>query len=316
MAALTPLRVNVFPGGFNWPIFAALEKGFFARHGIAVAMQATTGSVAQMTDFASGKCEIAMTAFDNIVAYVEGQGEAPIRAQPDFFAFLGSDDSFLSLMSNPDISTSEDLRGRSVSVDAATTGYAFALFDLLSRAGLEGGDYAVFKVGGMAQRFDDLCRGNNAATLLSSPYDILGQQKGLRLLAHVPGPYQGNVAAARRSWAARNPDAVVGYARAYVRALQWLHDPVNRNEACAILERNVPGMAADVASASYARMLEQNGGFSRTGCIEDEGVRTVLRLRSKYGSHKRALTHGENYLDLQYWHRAHNGGHGTDEPPG
>jgi len=116
------LRVNVFPGGFNWPIFVAQENGYFAREDLAVELQATTGSVAQMTDFAAGRCDIVMTAFDNIVAYVEGEGEAPIGAQPEFFAFLGSDDSFLSLVGAPGISKVADLRGRSVSVDAATTG--------------------------------------------------------------------------------------------------------------------------------------------------------------------------------------------------
>src|SRR3954464_9011036 len=160
---MTLLRVNVFPGGFNWPIFVAQENGYFARENLTVELQATIGSVAQMTDFAAGRCDIVMTAFDNIVAYVEEQGEAPIGAQPEFFAFLGSDDSFLSLVGAPGISTVDDLRGRSVSVDAATTGYAFVLFDLLARAGLKQSDYMVAKVGGMKQRFEDLCRGGHAA---------------------------------------------------------------------------------------------------------------------------------------------------------
>ena len=143
---LSRLCVNVFPGGFNWPIFVAIEKGWFTREGITLELQATTGSMAQMTDLAAGNFEIAMTAFDNVVAYVEGQGEAPIGAQPEFFAFLGSDNSFLSLVAQPDISRPADLRGRALSVDAATTGYAFALFDMLHQAGLEEGDYAVVKV--------------------------------------------------------------------------------------------------------------------------------------------------------------------------
>src|SRR5690242_2452884 len=164
------LRVNVFPGGFNWPIFVAQENGYFAREDLAVELQATTGSVAQMTDFAAGRCDIVMTAFDNIVAYVEGEGEAPIGAQPEFFAFLGSDNSFLNLAAAPGISTVTELRGRAVSVDAATTGYAFVLFELLARAGLKQGDYTIAKVGGMKQRFEDLCRGGRAATMLSSPY--------------------------------------------------------------------------------------------------------------------------------------------------
>jgi ABC-type nitrate/sulfonate/bicarbonate transport system substrate-binding protein len=64
------ITVNVFPGGFNWPSFVAQEKGFFERNGIRVILQATPNSVAQMTGLAEGKFDIAVTAVDNIVAYV------------------------------------------------------------------------------------------------------------------------------------------------------------------------------------------------------------------------------------------------------
>jgi len=298
------LRVNIFPGGFNWPLFAAIEKGWFAREGLAVDLQATTGSIAQMTDFAAGKFEIAMTAFDNVVAYVEGQGEAPIGEQPDFFAFLGSDDSFLSLVAIPEISCAADLRGRRVTVDAATTGYAFALFDMLDAAGLKEGDYAVIKVGGMAQRFDDLCRGHNAATLLSAPYDLLAGRAGLRVIARVPGPYQGNVGAAKRGWARNNPASVVAYMKGYLAAVGWLYEPANKGEACDILERNVAGMTSEVAAASYLRLLEPGGGFFRDGRVQDEGVRNVLRLRSRYAAERRILSDPGKYVDLHYWELA------------
>ena len=99
----TAVTVNVFPGGFNWPSFVAQEKGFFERNGIRVTLQATPNSVAQMTGLAEGRFDIAITAVDNIIAYVEGQGEAPIGPQPEFFAFLGSDSSFLNLVVAPDI---------------------------------------------------------------------------------------------------------------------------------------------------------------------------------------------------------------------
>src|SRR5438445_13666392 len=136
MAALRPagaqvseVAVNVFPGGFNWGIYVAQDKGLFEKHGIRVTVQATPGSVAQMTGLKEGKFDIAMTAVDNIVAYVEGQGEAPIGPQPEFFAFMGSDTGFLSLVTVSDVKTVTDLKGRTLSVDALTTGYAFVLFD-------------------------------------------------------------------------------------------------------------------------------------------------------------------------------------------
>jgi len=301
---MSPLRVNVFPGGFNWPIFVAIERGLFAREGISIELQATTGSVAQMTGLAMGNFEIAMTGFDNVVAYVEGQGEAPIGAQPEFFAFLGSDNSFLSLVAQPDIASAADLRGRNVSVDAATTGYAFALFDMLDSAGLQQGDYAVVKLGGMAQRFDDLCRGGNAATLLSTPYDLLAQRTGLRVLARLEDPYQGNVGAARRGWAKSNPDLVAGYIRSYLQAVNWLYESANRSEACDILTRHVSAMTPDLAAASYPVLLDPKGGFFRDGRVDEKGVHRVLRLRSRYAAERRVLSEPGKYFDLHYWELA------------
>jgi len=304
------LRVNVFPGGFNWPIFVAIEKGLFASEGIGLELQATSGSVAQMTDLAAGNFEIAMTGFDNVVAYVEGQGEAPIGAQSEFFAFLGSDDSFLSLVAQPEISWPADLRGRTVSVDAATTGYAFALFDMLDSAGLQEGDYAVVKVGGMAQRFDDLRRGGNAASLLSAPYDLLAQRTGLRILARVEGPYQGNVGAARRGWARSNPKLVAGYIRAYLAAVRWLYEPANKAAACDILERHVAAMTPELAAASYSLLLDSRRGFFQDGRVQEEGVRRVLRLRSRYAAERRILSDPGKYFDHHYWELARAGSAG------
>ena len=298
---MSRLRVNVFPGGFNWPLFVAIEMGWFAREGIAVELQATAGSMAQMTDLAHAKCEIAMTAFDNVVAYVEGQGEAPIGAQPEFFAFLGSDNSFLSLVAQPDIASPADLRGRAISVDAATTGYAFALFDMLRQAGLEEGDYAIVKVGGMAQRFDDLRRAGNAATMLSTPYELLAQRAGLRVLARLEDPYQGNVGAARRDWAKSNPDLLVAYIRVYIEAVHWLYDPTNKSQACDILMRNVPAMTSELAAASYPVLLDPISGFFRDGRVREQGVRRVLRLRSRYAAQRRALNDPGKYFDHHYW---------------
>jgi ABC-type nitrate/sulfonate/bicarbonate transport system substrate-binding protein len=296
--------VNVFPGGFNWPLFTAIEKNFFARENIVIELQATTGSVAQMTGLAARDFEIAMTAFDNVVAYVEGQGEAPIGPQAQFFAFLGSDDSFLSLVAKPEILQARDLRGRKISVDAATTGYAFALFDLLGQAGLAHSDYTVVKVGGMAQRFADLCHGDTAATLLSAPYDLLAQEAGLRVVQRLPRPYQGNVAAARRDWAKANSGPVAGFIRAYVAALTWLFDGAHISEACSILERNVPEMTAELARASHTRMFAGNAGFFPNGRLDEEGARKVLQLRARYAAQGRALGDPAKYIDMRYWEQA------------
>jgi len=123
--ALPELTVNVFPGGFNWGLYTGIDKGFFAAHGVSVRVLGTPNSVTQMTELSQGKFDIAMTAVDNIVAYVEGQGEAPIGPQPDFTAVMGSDSGFLSLVAAPSITRIEDLAGKTVSVESGTTNRDF-----------------------------------------------------------------------------------------------------------------------------------------------------------------------------------------------
>ena len=83
--AAAPLEVIVFPGGFNWPLWVGQEKGFFAGNGLEVKITPTPNSVFQMQNLAAGKFDIAFSAIDNVVAYDEGQGEAPL-AEPVYWS--------------------------------------------------------------------------------------------------------------------------------------------------------------------------------------------------------------------------------------
>lgn len=310
-STLPEIKVNVFPGGFNWGLYVGIDKGFFAEQGIAVRVLGTPNSVTQMTELSQGKFDIAMTAIDNIVAYREGQGEAPIGPQPEFFAFMGSDSGFLSVVTAADSASIADLRGKVLSVDALTTGYAFVLYDILRLNGLGPQGYELRRVGGMIQRLNSLLDGNETATLLSAPYNLIARSKGKKQLVtavSVLGSYQGNVAAARRSWAERNRDKVVGFIRGYRRAIAWLYGSSNRSEAVDLLVRNVPGMAKDVAEATYPELLNPKDGFFRDCTIDVTGVRRVLELRSRYAEPRKELTNPVAYCDLSYLEEASRGG--------
>jgi ABC-type nitrate/sulfonate/bicarbonate transport system substrate-binding protein len=300
------VKVNVFQGGFNWPCFVGQQKGFFERNGITVALQPTPNSVAQMTGLSEGKFDIAVTAFDNIVAYVEGQGEAPIGAQPEFFAFMGSDNGFLSLIAAPDVKKFADLKGKTLSVDARTTGYAFVLFDILRRNGLAEGDYKIEKVGGTTMRWDALREGKQSGTLLSAPFNLLASEQHFNELARaikVIGPYQGNVAATRRSWAMNNRTKVIAFIRGYAQAIDWLYDKANREEAIAILVDNVK-ISPELAERTYDELLDPKDGFFRKARVSQEGLRTVLSLRSRYADAKKILIDPLKYYDPSYYNSA------------
>lgn len=307
---LTEVHIIAFKGGFNLPIWAARRQGFFAREGLEIRLSFTPNSVYQITNLLAGRYDIAMTAFDNIVAYQEGQGEAqiPDDIDIDLFAFMGSDDAFLSISAQPGIKIIDDLKGKILTVDAMTTGFAFVFREILARNGIGENEVGFVRAGGVADRFRDMIKSpDHAATMQVTPFDILGEQRGFNTLLRaraVLGEYQGISGAARRSWAASNPDVVIGYIRAYQNAVDWLYDRDNRATAEALLVANVPGMSPSLASATYDLLLHEQTGFQRSVAPNMAGIETVLALRSKYGVPRKPLKDPSKYIDLEYYQAA------------
>jgi ABC-type nitrate/sulfonate/bicarbonate transport system substrate-binding protein len=305
-APAKPIEVNVFPGGFNWPIWVAQEKGFFAKHGVAVNITPTPNSVAQLSGLIDGKFDIAMTAIDNLIAYREGQGEAP-KQGPDLVAVMGADNGFLRLVSVPEVKTIPELRGKTLSVDARTTGYAFVLFEILDRNGLREPAYSVERAGGVVQRFNALMEKKQAGTLLISPFEAQAQARGFNLLADASaalGNYQGLVAGVRKGWADANRRQVVGYIRAYREALAWLYTADNRGEAIAIFRKNLPNASEQAAETAYRILLDPKNGFDRRAEINLAGVQTVIQLREKWAEKPKKLQPAAAYYDGSFFREA------------
>ena len=304
-----PKTVNliVFPGGFNWPIWVAQEKGLFAKNGLEAKITPTPSSVFQLTNLIDGKFDIAMTAIDNLIAYREGQGEVP-KPGPDLFAFMGGDNGFLRLVTVPEVKSFGDLRGKTLSVDALTTGYAFVLLEILERNGLQKDrDYTTAAAGGVLQRFQALMEKKHAGTLLLSPFEVQAEARGFNRLANatdVLGRYQGLVGGARGAWAEQNRDAVVGYIRAFSDAVDWLYEPGNKDEAIAIFLKNLPNANAQAAQTAYKVLLSLTDGFQKKAKIDMDGVKTVLALRSKYGQPRKSLTDPTPYYDPSFYDAA------------
>jgi ABC-type nitrate/sulfonate/bicarbonate transport system substrate-binding protein len=302
-----PLELIVFPGGFNWPIWVAQDKGLFSQERISVKVNPTPNSVFQLTGLIDGKFDIAMTALDNVIAYAEGQGAAPTTQAPDIVAFMGGDNGFLRLVTVPEVRAYGDLKGKQLSVDALTTGYAFVLRELLAKGGLQPSDYELVPAGGIGQRFEALLEKKHAGTLLISPFEAAAEARGFNRLAdaaNVLGHYQGLVGAARRDWARAHETELVGYIRSYVAALDWLYDPSNKAEAIAILRKNLPNISEAVAEKSYEILLHPSEGFTRKAELNVEGVRKVLELRSRHAEPKKQLDDPAKYYDLKYYQRA------------
>jgi ABC-type nitrate/sulfonate/bicarbonate transport system substrate-binding protein len=301
---LRSLKVIGFAGGFNLPIWIGQRQGFFAAEGLHIDLHFTPNSVYQITNLLAGRYDVAMTALDNVVAYQEGQNEAPIGPDPDLFAFFGSDNAFLSLVSQKPYATVNDLRGKTLTVDAMTTGFAFVLRELLARHGVAESEVRFERAGGVASRFRAMQENpGHAATMQMTPFELLGEQRGFNTILRAEdklGAYLGMCGVTRRRFASDNEKAVVGYTRAYHRAVQWMVQPANRPFVEAVLVAHVGNMTPALAPKAADILLGEKTGFKRDLAMDEAGIRTVLQLRSKYGQPQKTLNDPSRYVDGRY----------------
>ncbi len=301
------VKLIAFPGAPNLPIFVAREKGWFAKHGVALDMTLTPNSAYQAEALAKGEFDIAGTAFDNIVAYTEGQGAVAFATPPDFFAFLGATKIELAIVAQAKFGEVADLAGQSLALDAPGTGFAFVFYHMLEAAGVAPGQYERAAVGATPARWESVREGKHAATMTIEPFTSIAKAQGFSVLARSTetlADYQGGVFASRRSWASRNPEALIGFIKAYLEGLAWTLDPVNREEASQILLRNMPDIKPGVVGSVMASLLSPASGLTPQGAITIPGVHAVLDLRMRYGKPDAKLDDPARYIDLTWYDAA------------
>jgi len=295
------VRVIVFPGVQNLPIYAAQAKGFFARRGLEVDVQFTPNSQVMREGLAKGTYDLTHAAVDNGIALVE-------LAKADAVVLMGGDSSLNGLYVQPEIRSVAELRGKTVAVDAPDTAYAFQLYRMLELGGVQRHEVTVKVVGGVALRLEAMRRDKSvAATMMNLPYSVMADREGFRNLGmavRALGAYQGTAAYAMRPWARANADAVVRYIQAYVEGLRWVKTPANKTEAVAFLVERLK-LGDELASHCYDIFADPAGGFTADARLDVEGFKNVLRLRAELeGQWGGTPPSPEKYLDLSYYERA------------
>ena len=297
-----PLRVKVFIGAQNLPIYAGLAKGIFDKHGVKVDLTFTPNSDVMRKGLAAGEFDIAHSAVDNAVHMVEAAGQDPV-------IIMGGDSSMNEFFVQPEIRSIADLRGKVIAVDAPNTAYALLAKKILLNNGLkEGADYTVKPVGGSAARLKAVVNSKEyAAVVLNVPFSILATQSGLKSLGRTVdllGPYQATGAYVMRPWAQANGRTLERYIAGYVESLRWAMQPANRAEAVALLVERVK-LAPEVAEKAYDLMREPKFGLATDARFDAEGFRNLLAIRAEMeGQWGGKPPAPEKYFDLSYYQRA------------
>lgn len=302
-AGMQVLTVCVFDGGWNLPLWAAQQQGFFAANGLAVTLEYTAGSRQMVAGFLDGRYPVILLSADNIVAYQQNRAELPVPGEPDAVMFMGGDDGLLSLVTAPGITTMAGLRHAIIGVDAPDTGFALVLYALLEQAGLSRSEVAIAALGSTEERYQALLQGRCQASLLRTPYELMAAEQGCQVLAQTADilpHYQGTVGAVHQHWVDTHQAQLAGFLAAYRAALAWCAQEAEA--ATTLLQQRIAGLGHQAAVQAYARLMDPRHGLRRDLQIDRIGVTAVEDLRQRYLATAAGQQARLRYLD-GCWHR-------------
>jgi ABC-type nitrate/sulfonate/bicarbonate transport system substrate-binding protein len=208
-----------------------------------------------------------------------------------------------SLIAKPEIKTFADLKGKVVGLSLAVDTISISMRKLLALKGVGDADYSVKELVGTPLRLDCLKKGECDAVPLGQPEDLVAMGQGyhrLGLSTEAVGSFQFTVAAARRSWAEKNRDALVRFVRALGSAFRFIHDGANRAEVIKAIVQ-LTGSSEAIARATLALYFEPDRGvMPKQAEIDLKGMAQVIAFMGEAGVIKPPLPAPERFVDLQY----------------
>ena len=283
---------------YSLPIAVAEREGLFRREGLdfRVVIPLPGGSDKMIAALHDDTVDVTHVATPFLVrAALAGSDAVAIAAE--------FNNPVYSLVARPEIGRMADLKGKVVGMADPAGSITFSMRKLLALHGVRDADIKVRIIEGTPARLSCLRRGECSAVPLGQPQDFLAQSEGYRLLGYsteaVP-EFLYTVTAARRSWAAANPDAVTRYVRALAAAFRMMRDPARRGAVVQTIVETT-GVPAAIAERTLALYFEpERKVLPRQGEIDLAGLARVIAFMAEAGQLKAPLPAPERFVDLRY----------------
>ncbi|PSK40064.1 hypothetical protein B9Z65_8004 [Elsinoe australis] len=309
----TPLD-NIKYGAFTQTATYSIanQLGVFAAYGLNVTYLQIPNSTYAYQQVQTGGYDVLTGTIDNVANLRFNQGR-PLTVLGQLDA--GPD---LTIASVSSITSILELRGKSLIVDSATSGYAFLLRKILSLYGLrlEAGDYTFTVVGSTNLRYAALRNGTFSgeevyATILTYPFtaqahSLLEGQK-LNILARASdfvAPFASSaITVSQDSLSDSNKTALLTrFVSALYDANRYLATPREKNRQCAVQaiskQLNITTAVAELEYTAATDLLSgevsvgQQGNFT----VDRIGLLNVLDVRTQFGGFGN-VTSSLNFVD-------------------
>ncbi|MBI2999661.1 MAG: ABC transporter substrate-binding protein [Deltaproteobacteria bacterium] len=197
------------------PLWAAQERGFFKRHGLATELVYFAGGSLVALGIEADSIQIGLfNVGAGVEARLAGGGMLIIGSVYDVYYF--------QIFGKPTIQSPKELKGKVIAASRAGAASEYGIRDALAYYGLKESDYKIVYVGGTDARVQALQQGLVDASIISPPNGLIAQKLGFKEVLNLmqmklPFGYIG--IGAKDSWVRQNPDAVRNFLRGYLEGL-------------------------------------------------------------------------------------------------
>jgi ABC-type nitrate/sulfonate/bicarbonate transport system substrate-binding protein len=296
--ALTPASIEVGmlpPAAFQWPTYVAEDKGYNTAQALDVQrVQIGTPNDAARAAV-SGSVALAHFSVDAAVRAIEGGGDLVV---------VGSEiaNPAFSLIVQPEITDYAGLRGKSIGVSTPKDGAAVVLRLMLRAKGLADDDVDFASVGTTPNRYAALKTRAADGAIMTQPLDFVALDEGFRLLGRsteVLPHFMFMSISPNRTWAREHRDTLVRYLRGLDKAVDWLYDPANKDEAIDILARRT-NTERTAAARTYGVYIEEGKIVPRHVAVPVDGLQEYLKAMIELGDLPGPTADPARYVDLSY----------------
>jgi NitT/TauT family transport system substrate-binding protein len=262
------------PSGVMTPLYIAQEQGLFKKHGLGVKelllLRGTGPAAAQM--LVAGNAPIAALGGALVEAAIRGAGIAYIASTSNHLIF--------SIYSRSEITRPEDLKGKTVAVDAKGGSIELATIIALKQFGLTlGKDVSSVYLGGPVPQLGALEKGIVDATTLSAPTTLRARKMGYKELINIGAlklSYIHTAIGVNRAFAKNNPESVEAFLKAYIEAMKITREqPDVATKAIASYTKIIDPEALKVTYETFLPAFQQ-----RVPYVSRDSVQGVLNFSS------------------------------------
>ena len=280
-------------GALQWPEYIASEFGWFKESGVSVDMLVVGAGAAQQV--AAGALNLGYSGFPDFIR-ATNQG-APVKIVLNAISAPP-----YAVYAKPAIKQIADLKGKTVSIGRTKDVTLIYMEAFIASAGLKARDLDFVYAKATQDRLAALLSGGADAAILYPPSTFRAGSAGYTYLGDIQTylrDFPFTVWAANVDWAAKNREALLAYIRAYSRAIRWLYDPKNKDQAVDLLVKYSKQDRKDSAD-TYDYFVTKLRAFSADGRISDTSYTRMTSALIEWGDLNQPVPPMSKFFDSSF----------------